>query len=161
MYYIKRRYPKAHPKKLKYKKNSVDFLSLDGLYKMYSIRNGIKTQVDEKHNLIMNDVYVKVVRAFTVYSLAYHYQIRYLALGDDNTAVTASDTTLGNETYRTRYVVRAETGTGVLTTDFYITDSEFAGTIEELGVFGGTFAVTHKKTLLEIQGPRISQLRKP
>ena len=146
MYIIRRRLNKVHPRIHKCGKKCSDFLKLDGLYKMYSIRNGHKVQIDEKHNTIMNDVYKRVVRAFTIYSLAYHYQIRYLAIGDDTTPVTANDTALGNETYRTRYVVRNETSNGVLTTDFYITATEFNDDIEELGVFGGTFATVSTGT---------------
>lgn len=73
-------------------------------------------------------------------SLGYYYEIKYLAIGDDNTAVTASDITLGNEVHRSYYVLRERSSQKIITTEFYITDSEFNGTIEELGIFCGNEA---------------------
>lgn len=138
MYHIKRRLYKIPPRvvlKTKFKPN--DIIAVSGLYKMYNVKDGIKSQIDEKHNLIMSDVYTKIANAFKNTYLAYYYKIEHLGLGDDNTTPTTSDSALGNETYRVPYVVRESTGVGVLSTEFYITDVEFSGTIEELGVFGG------------------------
>lgn len=140
MYYIKRRLHKIPPRvvlKTKFKPNEI--IAVSGLYRMYSINKdtGLKEQIDEKHNLIMSDVYTKIANAFKNTYLAYYYKIEHLGIGDDNTTPTTADTALGNETYRVPYVVRQATGVGVMSTEFYITDVEFSGTIEELGIFGG------------------------
>ena len=94
----------------------------------------------EKQNLLMD-------RTFT-YDAGYLYgnsavsqgQIMHLGIGDDNTAPTSTDSDLGNETYRVPVVTQTLTGTGELTTEFYITATEFSGTIEEFGIFAGVFS---------------------
>lgn len=96
-----------------------------------------RTLKADKQNLIMN-------RTFT-YDIGYLYgnsavsqgQIFHLGIGDDNTAPTSTDSDLGNETYRVPVVSQSITGVGELTTEFYITATEFSGTIEELGIFSG------------------------
>lgn len=141
MKYITRRLSKTHPRIWTPDKKKIsESARLDGVYKMYSIENNIKTQIDEKHNLIMDDAHNVVAKIFMGFSAVYYYQIKYLAIGDDNTAVTGTDSTLTNEVYRVPFVVQANSSSKVVTTDFYITDSEFSGTIEELGIPCGVTA---------------------
>jgi len=90
-----------------------------------------------KKNLIMD-------RTFT-YDIGYLFgsssinqgQIYHLAIGDDNTAPTSTDSTLGNEVYRVPVTSQVRTGVGELTSEFYITNTEFSGDIEELGIYAG------------------------
>lgn len=107
---------------------------------MFSIRDGVKNQVGEEHNIITSPCLAEVAKAICGQSsLGAYYSIKWCALGDDDTAVSASDTTLGNEVFRTQYVSRNYVD-NVATGDFYVTDTEFSGDIEEMGIFGGTQA---------------------
>jgi hypothetical protein len=110
---------------------------LEGIYRMYSIKDQIKKQVGEEHNVIMDDCLNQVGKAFIGDSLFSEYGFGYLAIGDDNTSPTASDVILGNELFRTPYVAIANPSSKVVTADFYITDTDFSGDIEEMGLFGG------------------------
>lgn len=137
--------------KKKFLKNSSnnrfnDSIHMSGLFKMYSIKNDKKQQIDEVPNLLMNDVHDKVARTFIGFDNVSFYQIKHLAIGDDNTAVTATDTALGNEVYRVPFVAQSNPSQKLVVTDFYIIDSEFAGDIEELGIFCGTFSTTSPGT---------------
>lgn len=71
--------------------------------------------------------------------------IDYMALGDDNTAVAASDTTLGNEVYRNATASGTAEGNIVYLTAFF-NETETDGTYEEFGNFidGGAGANTGK-----------------
>jgi hypothetical protein len=115
-------------------------ININGLFKMYSIKNNKKKQIDEIPNLIMNDVHNKVAKTFIGFENVTSYQIKHLAIGDDNTAVTATDTALGNEVYRVPFVAQSNPSQKIIVSDFYIIDSEFAGDIEELGIFCGIFS---------------------
>lgn len=147
MYHINKRFPKwGEPTKdgiiipkidtniNKFKEN----ISIDGVYKIHSIKNGIKKQVGEVHNTIMTDVFYRIVRAFLGYSFSAYYYIMHCAIGDDNTAVTANDTILGNEVFRTAYVAIENTTTTTVNATFYITSDDYVGSIEEIGVFGSS-----------------------
>lgn len=67
-------------------------------------------------------------------------QIKYLAVGDDDTAVTGVETALGNETFRTAIASQTKTAVGTVTSDFTILNTEAVGSIEEIGIFGGAAA---------------------
>jgi hypothetical protein len=89
-------------------------------------------------NRVMNaalDELLKVLQG-----TATNMQIKYLALGTNSAALTDSQTQLGAEIFRTLYATQTKTDTGELTSEFIVLDSEAVGTIEEIGVFGGTTA---------------------
>jgi hypothetical protein len=67
-------------------------------------------------------------------------EIKYVAIGSDNTTPNAADTTLGNETFRKAVTSQIAGGTGVTITNLYVAPEEAVGTIEEIGFFSGTFA---------------------
>ena len=73
-------------------------------------------------------------------------EIKYLALGTGNTAVTNSDTTLDTEIFRTPVTSQTKTGTGAVQTDFVVLDSEAVASIEEVGIFGGASATASADT---------------
>lgn len=103
----------------------------------FNIKTGEKQLRLDKHNLIMDATFnydMQYLRGINVKDSA---KIMHLAIGDDDTSPTGIDIVLGNETYRVPLVSQEETDTGELTTEFYINATEFSGTIEELGVFGG------------------------
>jgi len=96
-------------------------------------------QIDEIHNLITNICLESEAKIFM--NVSPNLAIKYLAIGDDNTAVAATDTTLTNEVFRTSFVSQLYTTTGIVTTEFYITDSDANGEdIQELGIFAGNTA---------------------
>jgi hypothetical protein len=67
-------------------------------------------------------------------------EIKFIALGSDNTAVTSGDTTLGNETFRKQVTSQAAGSVGVTITNLYVAPEEAVGTIEEIGFFSGSSA---------------------
>ena len=73
-------------------------------------------------------------------------EVAYFALGDSTTAVAGSQTTLGNEIFRTAFLTKANTGTGQVTSSTYIIDTEVVGTIEEMGIFCGPSATATADT---------------
>lgn len=68
-------------------------------------------------------------------------EIAYLAVGNDNTAVTGTEVALGNEIFRTQVSSKSITDTGKLQSEFYLLNTDIPSTqIEELGIFGGSGA---------------------
>ena len=67
-------------------------------------------------------------------------EIKFIALGSDNTAVTSGDTTLGNETFRKQVTSQPAGSVGVTITNLYVAPEEAVGTIEEIGFFSGSSA---------------------
>jgi hypothetical protein len=112
-----------------------------GTYAFYSINKATKkkTLITKKRNTItntcLNTSALVFIGTFPVDNI-----VRYCALGTDNTTPTTSDPTLGTEVHRTYYVARDNPSNGVVTIDFYVTDSDYSGAIEEVGIFGGNSA---------------------
>lgn len=95
-------------------------------------------------NRVMNtaiDEFLKVLQG-----TATDMQVKYLALGTGNTAITDNDTKLANEIFRTQVTSSTKTGTGELTTLAIVLDNEAIGNLEEIGIFGGTTATATKDT---------------
>lgn len=67
-------------------------------------------------------------------------EIKYVALGNDSTAPTTSDTTLGNEIFRKIVTSQVGAGTGVTKTTCYVAPDEAVAQIEEIGFFAGSSA---------------------
>ena len=67
-------------------------------------------------------------------------EIKFIAIGSDNTAVTTGDTALGNETFRKQVTSQAAGAAGVTITNLYVAPEEAVGTIEEIGFFSGASA---------------------
>lgn len=86
-----------------------------------------------KKNLVVlsgRSIFARLLVGDTTYS----GEVTHGALGDDNTAVNASDTTLVNEVARKPYAVRSRTNAQV-SLDFYYSKSDTDGTYEEFGLF--------------------------
>ena len=61
-------------------------------------------------------------------------EIKFIAIGSDNTAPSSGDTTLGNETFRKAVTSQTAGGSvGVTITNLYVAPEEAVGTIEEIG----------------------------
>jgi hypothetical protein len=68
-------------------------------------------------------------------------EIKYLATGTSDVAVTDTDTQLGAEIFRTPITVGPiDVGVGHIEHRFSILDTESVGLIKEIGIFGGSTA---------------------
>lgn len=124
-------------------KKNIELHNRRGYFQIFQKHNHEKEfkQIDEFHNLITNICLEAEARIFMTVASNPNIQIRYCALGDDNTAVTASDTVLGNEVGRVFKGSQTYSATGEVTTDFYFTDSDASGEdIQEIGIFAGNTA---------------------
>lgn len=67
-------------------------------------------------------------------------EIKYMGIGDDNTAPALGDTTLGNEIFRKARTSQSQPDATSSTYVAYIAPAEAVGTIEEFGWFAGSAA---------------------
>jgi len=93
---------------------------------------------EEINNRIMDDVLDELIKVLQ--GTATDLEIKYLALGTDNTAITDTDAALGAEIFRVALTDITKTGTGELTSLAIVLDSEAVDTIEEIGIFAGAAA---------------------
>lgn len=100
-----------------------------------------KDGIEVINNKVMDSALNGLVKALSGDS---NVQIKYLALGTSSAAITNTDTKLGNEIFRTPISNQELSGTGELTTDFIVLDSEAVGSIREMGIFGGSAATSTK-----------------
>ncbi|MFW9878285.1 MAG: hypothetical protein ACFFG0_34825 [Candidatus Thorarchaeota archaeon] len=118
-----------------------------GKYEIWSIKNNKRKKIADIDNLIVN--WAKNTLATALMGTDYvmeNVKIKYLAIGDDNTAPLGSDSTLVNEVFRTPFVSQSNTSTGEITSEFYILDSDYSGSIKEIGLFGGNSATATTDT---------------
>ena len=99
---------------------------------------GNVTDVQEFDNLITT-VGLNMVRD-GLYGDVADLEVKYFALGDDNTVPALGDTTLGNETFRKIRTSQSKPGNGQTKYTQYILPAEAVGTIEEFGWFAGAAA---------------------
>lgn len=111
-----------------------------GYFNIYVLDKNSKKikKKDKVYNLITNACLTSLAKAFVNQSP--DVDIRVLAIGDNNTTPVATNTALNNEVFRTLFVDQNTTGVGEVTTEFYILDSDYSGTIEEIGIFAGYYA---------------------
>jgi hypothetical protein len=67
-------------------------------------------------------------------------EIRYLALGTSSTAVSATQTQLGAEIFRTPFINTVKPDVGQLEKTAVVLDSEAVASIQEIGIFAGSTA---------------------
>ena len=67
-------------------------------------------------------------------------ELKYLALGTDNTAVDDTNTQLGAEGYRTAFISQTAPQTGQLQSTALVLDTEAVINIREIGIFAGVGA---------------------
>ena len=97
-----------------------------------------------KHkNLIMNNTLDELIKA--MYNPDPNMQLKYIAIGDDDTAAAATQTTLVNEIYRVPIITKLKTGTGefyvrAILNDYQPEDTLGICTIKEVAPFGGSNA---------------------
>jgi len=105
------------------------------------VKNKITGETTEEiiNNRIMNAALNKLVEVLE--GNAPDLEIKYLAVGTGNTAITDTDTQLATEIFRTEPVVdTTRTATGQAETEFVLLDSEAVAQIEEIGIFCGSTA---------------------
>jgi len=95
-------------------------------------------ETKELHNLIPT-VDLNMIRD-AYYGDVADCEIKYMAVGDDNTAPALTDTILGNETFRKIMTAHSKPGDGQILTTVYIAPGEAVGAIEEIGWFSGAGA---------------------
>ena len=102
----------------------------------------IKTKDGEEiiHNRIMDAALIELLKVLTGDTT--DIELKYLAIGTDNTPVTNTDTQLGNEIFRTQFTSSSVTGTAELTSLAILLEAEAIGTIEEIGIFAGSTATS-------------------
>lgn len=90
-------------------------------------------------NRIM-DTYLNAV-ADVLVGTAADFEIEYIAVGTDDTAIADTETTLGTEVYRiTPSVSPVRTAIGVIKTEFIIGKAAAVTQLEEIGIFCGSTA---------------------
>lgn len=125
--------------------NRHEKLCFNGVFELWKrnkhTRNVIK--YIKKDNLIMNLALDEIIKA--MYNPNTDMQLKYIAIGNSNTAVVGSQTYLSNEIYRVPIITKIRSGTG----EFYIRailnaeqpeDTSGICTIREVGTFGGSTA---------------------
>lgn len=115
-------------------------LKYSGKFEVFEIQIDTKEKkkIAEFDNLVTNGGLDEIVSKFLLNPIGYDngLEVKYLALGNSNTAVAATDTILTAEQYRTAPIDSMATTTGVVYFDFYLTSGECnTFTIEELGIF--------------------------
>jgi len=96
------------------------------------------------HNRIMDIALNKIINILD--NIDPDLDIKYLAIGTDNTAITDSDTQLGNEIFRTQFLTSDNDAIGQFTTTFSVLDSEAVAQWEEIGIFCGDSATSSADT---------------
>ena len=115
-------------------------LSWAGKIKITTYYKSGKVEVDEFENII-TDAGLNFIRDLLLGEIS-DGQIKQVALGKDNTAPAAGDTTLGNEEFRKVVTIQEEDGTGRAETIVYINPTEANFQIEELAWFAGSEATS-------------------
>ena len=115
-----------------------NFTGWQGKWKITVMENGRIIEETEIKNRIMDVALDELLKSLQ--GVSPDLEIKYMALGTSNTAVTNTQTQLDTEIFRTAPVSQAVTGTGELTTGFIVLDTESVGLIEEIGIFGGSLA---------------------
>ena len=111
------------------------------------VKTGKEKKVGTVDNLITDWAHNTIAKCLLGYNpVSAGIEVKYVAIGDDNTAPSGSDETLVNEVFRNPYVQRSNSDSGETTIEFYISDTDYAGTIEEIGIFCGPSATSTADT---------------
>lgn len=114
--------------------------SLKGEYILRMARNGRIIQEVKLTNLLMEDYRTAISDALIDgTSTINDFEIKFVGLGDDDTAPTRFDTQLGNELFRKSFQQKQEVNKDVVTI-WNIVPAEAIFEIKEIGVFCGSSA---------------------
>lgn len=108
--------------------------------------NSIIKRKDIIKNTITNSALDEMIKG--LYGSVPNIKIEQLALGTGTNAPSASNTTLQTETYRISDTALGRSNIGEVTSEFVLTGTEYlavvpSGVINEIGIFGGTGALTY------------------
>lgn len=110
-------------------------ISLKGKYSFtFRDKDGNITRQFSKENTVVNAGLTVVANLLSDLGTYTTKRINYCAVGDSNTAVTAGDTTLGNE-YERKTISSSNVSGDTLYFSTYFALNEAVGTIEEVGMF--------------------------
>lgn len=113
-----------------------------GRIRVITIRDGRIVSVQEFENLITN---VGLNLLISTLAGETDAEIKYIALGNNDTAPANTDTKLGNEFFRKLVTKQESGGTGKIITTTYIAPGEANDyTIKEIGWFAGVNATSTK-----------------
>ncbi|MFX1499404.1 MAG: hypothetical protein ACFFDH_00410 [Promethearchaeota archaeon] len=95
------------------------------------------------HNQITNNYLDEIIKP--IYAGTPDCETKFLAFGTDNSTPSASNPTLGTETYRIADTSLGRSDTGQVTSEYVLDGADYvaevpAGTIEEIGFFAGSSA---------------------
>ena len=113
-----------------------------GAIRVETFRDGLLVAQIDLRNLVVDAGLDLIADALNGNRVVADSAISYLALGDDNSAVSAGDLSLGNERFRKRVTKQSDAGTGALDTVTTVTPDEANFDIEEIGWFGGSATAT-------------------
>jgi len=116
----------------------IDKCSWSGLFKIKILNKDGTVQEETIKNMIMDSVINELAR--TLEGESVDLEIKYLALGTDDTAVSADQTGLGNEIFRVPRTDIDNVDTGEIETQFILRYNEANQHIKEIGIFVGTTA---------------------
>ncbi len=106
-----------------------------------TVKDKVTGKITEEtiNNRIMNVALNKFIEVLE--GNAPDLEIKYLAVGTGNAAITDTDTQLSSEIFRTEPVIdTTRIATGQSETEFTLLDSEAVAQIEEIGIFCGSTA---------------------
>ena len=109
-------------------------VGLVGVYR-FTIENEDGSK-EEKwyHNIIPTVCLELIANHFTDASPANQMLITHAALGDDDTPVSITDTTLGNEVYRNAIASKTSSN-GIIYATAFFSQTEVTGSFKECGIF--------------------------
>jgi len=104
-----------------------------GEFKLTVKENGqVKEEVEIK-NRITNTALDAIINILD--NIDPDIDIKYLAIGTDNTPISDNDTQLGNEIFRTQFLRSDNDAVGQFTTTFTVLDTEAVGAWQEIGIW--------------------------
>ena len=101
-------------------------------------KTGKMIRHDVIDNIITNGALNEIIKC--VYDSPPDIEWEYAAIGTDNSAVAVTQTTLGTEVFRTAFISKDYIGVGEAMGVALIFDTDYAGAIEEIGIFCGSGA---------------------
>ena len=102
----------------------------------------VKTEI--LHNQITNVALNALINALD--NIDPNLELKYIAIGTDDSPLDPSDTTLGTEIFRASVDTSNNNATGEFTTTFTILDSEAVGSWREIAFFCGDSATASANT---------------
>lgn len=113
----------------------------DGVYLIRKVKTLTGKIIETKiiNNTITNVALNEIIKPLV--NISPDMQIKELSIGTGSTTPSGANTTLETEVYRISSTDQNITDTGQVTTEFILNGTEYAGAINEIGIFAGTSAL--------------------